>query len=280
MHPLPKAPTPLDEPASAAIRSWRWFFVLYFIALTIGTHWPRLDPLGPEHTPPDKLMHFLAFGILAVLLERTRWLPRGWMAFVLVGLWIPFDEWTQDLLSQWRNWSLPDVLAGIEGLAAAAIATAAVAPPASASPSGPWRATVTTIDRIIERGAGGRTVFALSAAITVVVFPVIYFLVWGTLHRSWNVACGFASLAIAGAITLPMGLRVWKRVGGPNWPALGAAAWMLVIVAVAVGWFAGDLLSAAGLPGLVAPTALLIGGVSLSVSLRQAWIKTEALAHE
>ncbi|MDP6479864.1 MAG: hypothetical protein QGI75_07450 [Phycisphaerales bacterium] len=280
MHPLPKAPTQLDEPASAAIRSWRWFFSLYFVALTIGTHWPRLDPLGPEHTPPDKLMHFLAFGILAVLLERTRWLPRGWMAFALVGLWIPFDEWTQDLLSPWRNWSLPDVLAGIEGLAAAAISTAAVSPPAPVSPSSPWRTAVATIDRIIERGAGGRTVFALSAAITIVVFPVIYFLVWGTLHRSWSVACGFASLAIAGTITLPMGHRAWKRAGGPSWPPFGATAWVLVATSTLVGWLAGELLSDAGLPGLVAPTALLGGVTSLSVSLRQAWMKSETLAHE
>ncbi len=280
MHPLPKAPTPLDEPAPAAIRSWRWFFSLYFVALTLGTHWPRLDPLGPEHTPPDKLMHFLAFGILAVLLERTRWLPRGWMAFVLVGLWIPFDEWTQDLLSPWRNWTHADVLAGLEGLIAAAIFTTSLSPPAASKAGGPWRSAIKTFDRLIERGAGGRSVLALGAAITVILFPLLYFAVWGVLHRSWGVGCAFASLAIAAAITLPMGFRAWKRAGGPNWPTLGGGACVCAILAVAVGWFAGDQLSAGGLHGLVAPTAILLGTLSLSVSLRQAWMKSEGLTHE
>ncbi len=279
MLPLPKAPTPLDEPASAGIRSWRWFFTLYWAALTIGTHWPRLDPMGPEHTPPDKVMHFLAFGILALLLERTRWLPRGWMAFLLIALWIPLDEWTQDLLSPWRNWALPDVLAGLEGLLAAALCTAAMSPPASAEAGGSWRVSIATIDRLIERGAGGRSVLAVGAAITIVAFPVLYFSAWSVLHRSWSVGCGFVSLAIAGVITLPMMLRVWKRAGGPPWPSLGAVAWMLVAIAIVIGWLFGDLLSKAGLPGLVAPTAMLLAAAALSGSLRQAWIKSEGLAH-
>lgn len=283
MHLLQKAPIPLVEHRSAAplgIGSWRWLLTIYFIVLTTGTHWPKLEPLGPEHTPPDKLMHFLAFGILALLLERARVLPRGWVAFLVILIWIPLDEWTQDLLSPWRHWTLPDVLAGIEGLAAAAIMTAALAPPVTAARTGPWRTAIATIDRLIDRGMGGRTVLALGAIITVVVFPLLYFLVWTTLHRSWSMACGLIAMAIASAVTLPMACRAWKRANGPRWPHIPPLAWIILATGLAAGWFMGTMLAQAGLPGLVVPTSLLIGAASIAAPVRRGWQAADRHIHD
>lgn len=283
MPPLQKVLTPLDNRLLALptqVGPWRWFFVLYFIALSTGTHWPRIEPLGPEHTPPDKLMHFLAFGILAVLLERARFLPRGWMGFVLIAMWIPFDEWTQDLVSEWRHWSLPDVLAGIEGLIAAAMITAALVPPVGTSKGGPWRSAITAMDRFIDRGTGGRTAIAIGTITTFVVFPLLYFLVWATLHESWSMICGLITMAIASVAAFPVGLRAWKRTGGPRWPSITFTAWCNVAMALVVGSFGGTLLYRAGLAGLIVPSALLVGVGSYSFSLRKAWMRQERLAHE
>lgn len=282
MPPLQKVLTPLDDrpiASRAQAGPWRWFFVLYFIALTTGTHWPRIEPLGPEHTPPDKLMHFLAFGILAVLLERSRLLPRGWIGFVLIALWIPFDEWTQDLVSQWRHWSLPDVLAGLEGLIAAAIMTTALVPPRSAATHGPWRSAIGAMDRFIDRGTGGRTAIAIGTVTTIVLFPLLYFLIWATLHESWSMICGLVTMAIAAAAAFPIGLRAWRRAGGPHWPAISTAAWSLVVLALAIGWVGGHLLARSGLSSLVVPSSLLVGIAAYAFSIRHAWMRQEHATH-
>jgi hypothetical protein len=273
---------PLDDRPTASptlVGPWRWFFVLYFIALTTGTHWQRIEPLGPEHAPPDKLMHFLAFGILAILLERSRFLPRAWMGFVLIALWIPFDEWTQDLVSQWRNWSLSDVLAGLEGLIAATLVTAALVPQSNASEHGPWRAAITAMDHFIDRGIGGRTAIAIGLITTVVVFPLLYFLVWYTLHESWSMTCALITIPIASSAAFPVGIRAWKRAGGPPWPAISTLGWCLVAPALALGWGGGNLLASAGFTGLVIPSSLLFGIGAYSFFLRHAWIRQERLTH-
>jgi len=282
MHPLLKAPIPLVEHRAAAaqgVGSWRWLLALYFVALTTATHWPKLEPLGPEHTPPDKLMHFLAFGILAILLERGRLFPRGWMGFLVMLIWIPLDEWTQDLLSPWRHWALSDVIAGIEGLAAAAIMTAALAPPATAAVAGPWRSALMTIDQLMERGGGGRMVLLVGASTTVVVFPLLYFLVWATLHRSWSVACGLIAMGIASAAALHFAKRAWKRANGPPWPRIPSPTWVIVTAGLAAGWFAGRMLVDIGLTGLVTPTSLLVGVACLAAPLRRGCYALNGSAH-
>jgi hypothetical protein len=100
---------------------WRCGFIVFAIALTLGTHWPRLElgssPAGPD---PDTTAHFLAFGGLMLLLCRTRWLPNPWWCAALVLSWTVLDELSQAALPVLgRSASWQDALAGQLGVLAA-----------------------------------------------------------------------------------------------------------------------------------------------------------------
>ena len=62
--------------------------LLYFVALTTGTHWPGLRVGTPGPIPVDKILHALAFCGLSGLLMLTRLLDRASpRAFVHRNIW-------------------------------------------------------------------------------------------------------------------------------------------------------------------------------------------------
>ncbi len=99
-----------------ATRPWRVFFVAYAIALTVGTHWPRLDLDVGDLPAPDKILHMLGFGGLAFLLWRTRWIMRIRIMLPILLLWALLDEITQAIPILGRSFSLLDVLGGWLGI--------------------------------------------------------------------------------------------------------------------------------------------------------------------
>jgi len=94
------------------VARWRWVSLLYFAALTTGTHWPRLRLGAPGPIPVDKILHALAFCGLSGLLMLTRLLDRSSpRAFVRRNIWrcatavlvlAAIDELTQALPGQNR----------------------------------------------------------------------------------------------------------------------------------------------------------------------------------
>lgn len=97
-------------------RPWRVAFVPYAVALFTATHWPELE-LGTEERPaPDKILHLVAFGWLAIMLAQTRWLRRPWQVIAVVLVWAALDEVTQALPVLGRTFSLQDMLAGQIGV--------------------------------------------------------------------------------------------------------------------------------------------------------------------
>jgi hypothetical protein len=87
-------------------------FVLYAIVLTVLSHWPALA-IGEETQPsPDKMLHMLAFGGLVVLLWRTGWVKKPWIAVTIVVVWAAVDEVTQALPILRRFFSAHDMIAG------------------------------------------------------------------------------------------------------------------------------------------------------------------------
>lgn len=100
--------------------AWRRVVVVYWLALTAGTHWPSLRVGRPGPIPVDKILHALAFCGLAGLLMLTRWLdgaaPSAFTArninrcAALALLLAALDELTQawwrlDRFAQWDDFA-------------------------------------------------------------------------------------------------------------------------------------------------------------------------------
>jgi hypothetical protein len=102
------------------LRHWRVAFFVWFILLTIATHLPQ-DPHieNPTIESPDKLLHFVCFGMLAFLFMSTGWIRNVLLSWFLVAAWTLLDEVTQDQLPLNRAFSYGDLLAGELGVLAA-----------------------------------------------------------------------------------------------------------------------------------------------------------------
>ena len=107
-------------------KAWEhWYrrtLAAYWVFLFCATHFPRPRLTGalPQE---DKLVHFVAFGLLAFLFWRcaesfNRQLSSRfvWIAFVGLGVYGAVDEYLQQFVN--RNTSLTDWLANLAGLAA------------------------------------------------------------------------------------------------------------------------------------------------------------------
>jgi hypothetical protein len=106
--------------SSARTGLWRAAFVIYAMALTTGTHWPKLQVHSPVPSS-DKIIHFLAFGGLTVLLWQTRWIRSLWLLLIVAAVWTALDEWSQNIPVLKRTATPIDVLAGVAGVLAAVL---------------------------------------------------------------------------------------------------------------------------------------------------------------
>ena len=112
------APAPTRDLLDARLlRRWRVLFVLYALALTIGTHWPKLR-IETEIPSTDKIIHFLAFGGLTWLLWKTRWLSDIWITAFAAAAWTIIDEVSQIYPGLGRTVSGADAMAGLAGVSA------------------------------------------------------------------------------------------------------------------------------------------------------------------
>lgn len=99
------------------IRPWRIAFVVYALALTIGTHWPNLRLGTEEHQVSDKLIHAAGFGGLALLMLRARWFSRRSVAIAFAAIWAIIDELTQGIPALGRTVMADDTVASCLGIA-------------------------------------------------------------------------------------------------------------------------------------------------------------------
>ena len=199
-------------------KPWRLVFVLYACALTLSTHWPQLD-LGmvtDTQTAPDKLLHLFAFGGLAFLLIRTRWLRTIWAVGVVTFMWTLLDEITQALPVLGRQSSVTDILAGELGVAL--IVT--------------WAWALGSIGGVANRTRLAQQHFLLAELFR--------------QPRTWIIVASAAllgALVTGGSIALAMKF-VFTRYGGEQLTK--------ILVAAMVGALAGTQVSLAGLLSRVA----------------------------
>ncbi|MHC5113139.1 MAG: hypothetical protein ACYTGP_01765 [Planctomycetota bacterium] len=125
----PRTPEPRIEPR--ALRRRRIVFVVYALALTTATHWPRLE-LPPFSPVGDKTIHFLAFAVLAALLWRTRWIRHRFALTAIALAWAVLDELAQGLPGVNRYVTAPDLVSNALGVISAALWLWAWRPPRDA----------------------------------------------------------------------------------------------------------------------------------------------------
>ena len=86
----------LDEAstaAAAARRFWRLVSIASLTIFLIGTHWPKLRLPEVEGGPAsDKLIHFIAFALLAVPVWWTGWFSRLRTLTIAGALFAIFPE--------------------------------------------------------------------------------------------------------------------------------------------------------------------------------------------
>lgn len=121
--------------ARAARRFWRAVAAVTLAAYLVGSHWPKLRLPEVEGGPAsDKLIHFVAFFLMALLAWWSGWFSRIRGLLAAGVLFALFDEITQELLPIERFFSLDDLVCDLAGLASSAAVLAATAP------LGGWRA--------------------------------------------------------------------------------------------------------------------------------------------
>lgn len=94
------------------MRRWQIALAVYWILLFVATHHPRVVIPG-EIPHSDKLVHFGAFGTLALLFwfaTRARW----WVAAAILIPYAALDEWLQQFVGRFTD--LMDFIANTIGI--------------------------------------------------------------------------------------------------------------------------------------------------------------------
>jgi VanZ family protein len=102
----------------------------YSLTLVWATHYPKPEDLLGPNPPPDKALHFIAYGLLGLLTAATLAASRHWsrrnaiILAVALALAAVVDESTQPLFgraAEALDWVF-DVVGIVAGVAAVAIA--------------------------------------------------------------------------------------------------------------------------------------------------------------
>ena len=118
---------PRGTPAWWARHWLRFAAVASVLVLLAGTHYPKLV-IGAPGDGPDKILHFLAFGTVTVLLRLSGIAASGLSALVIVGSLAIVDELTQEIPGLGRSFDPLDLVADAGGILVALAWIAALGP--------------------------------------------------------------------------------------------------------------------------------------------------------
>lgn len=120
-------PMPQGSPGWWSLRWRRGMAILSILVLLAGTHYPKLA-IGVPGDGPDKILHFLAFAVVTVMLRISGIASTNGMAIiVMMGLAV-FDEVTQEIPGIGRTFDRLDLVADACGILVAAAWVAALSP--------------------------------------------------------------------------------------------------------------------------------------------------------
>jgi VanZ family protein len=261
---------------------------VYAGALSVGTHWPRLE-LGDPTRPPDKMLHFVAFGGLAFFLWQARYVRRVTTLLLIGVAWTALDEITQALPVLQRSFSFEDVVASACGVLAVSAIIAATRPLGGPFARLRRRRFDLLLDALLSRATPWMAILSAAALGAAVGVPLLVLLNGFTpdpVPFQAAVTGGLFGAGVTGPAMALLGLRREEETMssrrrclgcgeegiGPSCPSCGMtalpgqwAAWP------SIGW--PDLIRACLRPLLGgAATLLFLLVLSLSVlALRPAW---------
>ena len=100
---------------------WKIAFCIWLVVVTVATHTPAMQESETQtFVSPDKLFHFISFGVLAMLFWCAGWVKQKRITLLLFLLWSLVDEATQAILPLDRPFSFADLFASMLGVIAAA----------------------------------------------------------------------------------------------------------------------------------------------------------------
>ena len=225
--------------------NWRRVLVVYFVAMTTATHWPRLGFGGGGSI--DKFIHFLGFGLLAwIAMNAAPW-GRAWLGFAAALAWVYLDEKTQSLPALGRTFSGADMVAGLIGACAMGVLFATR--DATALTRGPARDDARAVEAwCYARGANWRNAAGVG-------FVGLCALLGAMLARElfaggrigmgeFLYALGFSGLfaiVLATAVGLRLARFGWSRAAGRGARVVRIPGWSWVVaiattVALVVGY--------------------------------------------
>ncbi|MCH2135323.1 MAG: hypothetical protein MK101_01940 [Phycisphaerales bacterium] len=266
------SPAPTTE-----FRHWRWAFVLTFIFVTVLTHLPRADVGDPTHAPPDKLIHLLAFGTIALLLVRCRWMP--WPAAVtLLSIWIPFDEWTQGLVSPSRFFEWNDIISGWIGVGIVGVLADAMRPPQSETGRNGQALLSGALDSLTATPRGGLLPVLIGASVFFATAISVYVVIWIGLHKSEADIATLLAIGAGCGVTAGMMLRQWRRLNLPRLPLIPLKLWAAALLAMVALVVMGAMSAQSDLQQISAPAALFLAALIVARGARRSFVRACELA--
>ncbi len=193
--------TPHDQ----ALRNWRTACLFWFVLLTIATHLPQPVPKGdPVFESPDKLLHFVCFGVLGFLFMGTGWIRNVAISWGIVAIWACVDEVTQDMLPLNRAFSGDDLIAGELGILAAYSWQGAMQ-------SSKFQGIRTAIDWVLSSWKNWLYLGGLGALVVVLTTGVLW-LVFKSITGKQQSEPAFAIGVIVGMIVILVALIVLGKI--------------------------------------------------------------------
>jgi len=178
-----------------SLRHWRVAFLVCLILLTIATHLPQDPPVeNPAIESPDKLLHFVCFGMLAFLFMSTGWIRSELLSWLLVATWTLLDEVTQDQLPLNRTFSSGDLIAGELGVLAAYTWQGAMQ-------ESKLKEVKSQVDRVLAIGKNW-VILGVASAITVVFTTVTCWFLFNGITGQQQSEPAFATGIIAGVLVM------------------------------------------------------------------------------
>ncbi len=240
------------------VRNWRWAFLFWFVWVTVATHLPQEPPTGegPFFESPDKLLHFLCFGLLAFLFTQTRFVKNAWLCWLAVALWAIFDELTQHLLPIQREFSAGDLLAGELGIAAFMMWAGALSRPSVAN-------IRTSVETTLANTKNWRTLGFIGFGIGIITMALFWY--------SYKTFTGkqYSQVAFVDATLITTGCMLWffVRKGGLQQETKQIVKSMLpsIVLTILIAAMIGGAISFTTFDPWVAAMAAIV------VGLRIAW---------